>query len=177
LQPIVDEKKAEDIFLKLRKAMKIEEGKSLWQIAPRLDMKNLRENYVKQNIFKIGQLVENLHTGLLGRIIRRGANHLICVSEDKIMFKSWIQDVVETKMPNVSRKDKNVITKRGKNIFKKDLKGTVLGMNEAVVNGTTESGVRADQRLVGTDSHRQYAERLNPKSSWGKQFINKYRKK
>ena len=177
LQPIVDEKKAEDIFLKLRKAMKIEEGKSLWQIAPRLDMKNLRENYVKQNIFKIGQLVENLHTGLLGRIIRRGANHLICVSEDKIMFKSWIQDVVETKMPNVSRKDKNVISKRGKNIFKKDLKGTVLGMNEAVVNGTTESGVPADQRLVGTDSHRQYAERLNPKSSWGKQFINKYRKK
>ena len=177
LQPIVDEKKAEDIFLKLRKAMKIEEGKSLWQIAPRLDMKNLRENYVKQNIFKIGQLVENLHTGLLGRIIRRGANHLICVSEEKIMFKSWIQDVVETKMPNVSRKDKNVISKRGKNIFKKDLKGTVLGMNEAVVNGTTESGVRADQRLVGTDSHRQYAERLNPKSSWGKQFINKYRKK
>jgi len=177
LQPIVDEKKAEDIFLKLRKAMKIEEGKSLWQIAPRLDMKNLRENYVKQNIFKIGQLVENLHTGLLGRIIRRGANHLICVSEEKIMFKSWIQDVVETKMPNVSRKDKNVISKRGKNIFKKDLKGTVLGMNEAVVNGTTESGVPADQRLVGTDSHRQYAERLNPKSSWGKQFINKYRKK
>ena len=50
-------------------------------------------------------------------------------------------------------------------------------MNEAVVNGTTESGVQADQRLVGTDSHRQYAERLNPKSSWGKQFINKYRKK
>ena len=61
--------------------------------------------------------------------------------------------------------------------IKKDLKGTVLGMNEAVVNGTTESGVQADQRLVGTDSHRQYAERLNPKSSWGKQFINKYRKK
>ena len=177
LQPIVDEKKAEDIFLKLRKAMKIEEGKSLWQIAPRLDMKNLRENYVKQNIFKIGQLVENLHTGLLGRIIRRGANHLICVSEDKIMFKSWIQDVIETKMPNVSRKDKTVIAKRGKNIFKKDLKGTVLGMNEAVVNGTTESGVSADQRLVGTDSHRQYAERLNPKSAWGKQIINKYRKK
>ena len=177
LQPIVDEKKAESIYLKLRKAMKLEEGRSLWQIAPRLDWKNLRENYVKENIFKLGQLVENLHTGLLGRIIRRGTNYLICVSEDNIMFKSWIQDVVETKMPNVSPKDKHVIKKRGKNVFKRDLKGTVLGVNEAVVNGTTESGVKADKRLVGTDAHREYAERLNPKSSWGRQFLNKYRKK
>ena len=177
LQPIIDEKKAEDIFFKLRKAMKVEESRGLWKFAPKLDWKNLRENYVKEVVFNVGQLVEDLNTGMIGRIIRRGANHLICVSEDKIMFKSWIKDVIETKMPNVSRKDKNVIAKRGKNIFKKDLKGTVLGMNEAVVNGTTESGVPADQRLVGTDSHRQYAERLNPKSSWGKQFINKYRKK
>ena len=177
LQPIVDEKKAEAIYLKLRKAMKLEESKSLWQIAPRLDWKNLRENYIQENIFKLGQLVESFHTGLMGRIIRRGANYLICVSEDNIMFKSWIQDVVETKMPNVSHKDKHVIKKRGKNIFKKDLKGTVLGVNEAVVNGTTESGVEADRRLVGTDAHRKYAERLNPKSSWGRQFLNKYRKK
>ena len=93
------------------------------------------------------------------------------------MFKSWIQDVVETNMPNVAHKDKHVIKKRGKNVFKRDLKGTVLGVNEEVVNGTTESGVEADRRLVGTDSHRKYAERLNPKSSWGRQFLNKYRKK
>ena len=177
LQPIIDEKKAEDIFFKLRKAMKVEEGRSLWQIAPKLDWKNLRENYVRQKIFNVGQLVEDFNTGMIGRIIRRGANHLICVSEDKIMFKSWIKDVVETKMPNVSRKDKNVIAKRGKNIFKKDLKGTVLGMNEAVVNGTTESGVPADQRLVGTDAHRKYVETMVPQTDRAKQFINKYRKK
>ena len=150
LQPIVDEKKAEDIFLKLRKAMKIEEGKSLWQIAPRLDMKNLRENYVKQNIFKIGQLVENLHTGLLGRIIRRGANHLICVSEDKIMFKSWIQDVVET-------------TKQPTKNFSHKL--------------TKVSGVPASQREIGTDAFLKYTQSMVPGSSWGKQFINKYKKK
>ena len=28
-----------------------------------------------------------------GEIIRSGANHLICVTEDGIMFKSWIKDV------------------------------------------------------------------------------------
>jgi hypothetical protein len=40
-------------------------------------------------------LVENLNTGLIGKIIRRGTNYLICVTEDNIMFKSWIKDVSE----------------------------------------------------------------------------------
>ena len=88
---------AKEFYNTLRSSMKIEEGWSLWQIAPRLDWKNLRENYVKKNIFKIGQLVENFNTGLVGRILRRGTNHLICVTEDNIMFKSWIKDVTETK--------------------------------------------------------------------------------
>ena len=139
LQPMIDEKKAEDLYFKLRKAMKIEEGVSLWKIAPKLDWRNLRENYIKENIFKLGQLVQDLNTGLIGRILRRGANHLICVTEDHMMFKSWIKDVTETK---------KII-----------------------------SGVPADQRLVGTDALRKYTERMGPGHTWGKQFINKYRKK
>ena len=79
---------------------------------------------------------------MIGRIIRRGTNYLICVTEDNIMFKSWIKDV-----------------------------------SEAIVNGTTQSGVPADQRLVGTDAHRKYVEKLTPGSTWGLSFINKYRKK
>ena len=178
LQPIIDEKKAEDIYLKLRKAMKIQENASLWKVAPKLDWKNLRENYIQENIFKLGQLVENLHTGVVGRILRRGANYLICVTEDNMMFKSWIQDLVETKkqpMKNVAPKDRNVIRKRGENTFKKDIDGDVLNVNEQEL--TKVSGVPADQRLVGTDALKKYTENMVPGSSWGRQFINKYRKK
>ncbi len=142
LQPIVDEKKAEEIYFKLRKALKLNEGLQLWQIAPRLDWKNLRENYVKENIFKLGQLVEDRNTALVGRIIRRGTNYLICVTEDNIMFKSWIKDVMVTEQTY-----------------------------------TKVSGVPADQRLVGTDALRRYTEKLTPGSDWGRQFLNKYRKK
>jgi hypothetical protein len=71
------------------------EGYSLWEIAPKYDMKNLRENYVSGRIFKIGDIVENLNTGLIGEVIRRGTNHLICVTEEDYMFKSWIKDVTE----------------------------------------------------------------------------------
>jgi hypothetical protein len=71
------------------------EGYSLWEIAPKYDMKNLRENYLIGKIFKIGDIVENLNTGLIGEIIRRGTNHLICLTQENRMFKSWIKDVME----------------------------------------------------------------------------------
>ena len=93
----MEKKAAEDLYKNIRKAMQIKEGWNLWEIAPKFDWEGLRENYVDEKVYQIGQLVENLNTGLVGRIIRRGANHLICVAENKMMFKSWIKDVSETK--------------------------------------------------------------------------------
>ena len=131
---------ARKLFNKIRVGMNIKEDWNLWEIAPKFDWKNLRENYINNKIFNIGDVVENLNTGLIGEIIRKGTTYIICVTEDNIMFKSWIKDV-----------------------------------SEAIVNGTTQSGVPADQRLVGTDAHRKYVEKLVPGSSYGKHFINKYR--
>ena len=51
-------------------------------------------------------IVENLNTGLVGKIIRRGTNYLICVTEDNIMFKSWIRDIKEYSEVKMSRKER-----------------------------------------------------------------------
>ena len=91
----LSQKDAEELYNKIRKAMNIKEGWNLWEIAPKFDWRGLRENYIGEKIFRVGQMVENVNSGLIGRIIRRGANHLICVTEDKMMFKSWIKDVSE----------------------------------------------------------------------------------
>ena len=93
----MEKKAAEDLYKNIRKAMNIKEGWNLWEIAPKFDWEGLRENYIGEKVYQIGQLVENLNTGLVGRIIRRGANHLICVTENNFMFKSWIKDVSETR--------------------------------------------------------------------------------
>jgi len=138
----LSQKDAEELFKKIRTAMNIKEGFNMWEIAPKFDWKGLRDNYVQEKIYRVGQMVENMNNGLVGRIIRRGANHLICVTEENLMFKSWIKDV-----------------------------------SESIVNGTTQSGVPANQREVGTDAHRKYAETMVPGSSYGRHFINKYRKK
>jgi len=93
----MEKKAAEELYKNIRKAMNIKEGWNLWEIAPKFDWQGLRENYIGERIYQIGQLVENLNTGVIGRIIRRGANHLICVTENNLMFKSWIKDVSETR--------------------------------------------------------------------------------
>lgn len=92
----IEDEEARTIMSTVRRSMKLmNENWSLWQIAPKFDWKNLRENYISGNIFKINEIVENLNTGLVGKVIRRGTNHLICVTREGMMFKSWIRDVNE----------------------------------------------------------------------------------
>ena len=85
--------------MKIKAAAKVKEDFADWQIAPRYDQQTLREHYVTKKIFNIGDIVENLNTGLVGRILRRGTNYLICVTEQDNMFKSWIRDVMEAVKP------------------------------------------------------------------------------
>ena len=132
------------LFDAVRSGMKIKKKKEvaeMWEIAPKFDAKGLREQYVNGLIYRIGDVVESLHTGLIGEVVRRGTNHLICVTKENLMFKAWIRDVME-----------------------------------AVTNYSGPSGVPADQRLVGTDAHREYTMRLTGTTGI-KNFINKYKKK
>jgi hypothetical protein len=108
----LDDGDVQTLFNSVRQAMgakkqKVQkEGYSLWEIAPKYDITNLRENYLMGKIYKIGDIVENLNTGLFGEIIRRGTNHLICLTQENRMFKSWIKDVMEyteVKMDSVQR--------------------------------------------------------------------------
>ena len=142
------------IFDAVRTGMKLKkkkaaEVKELWRIAPRLDQKGLRENYVNNKIFNIGDLIESLNTGLVGRIIRRGTNHLICLTKEENMFKSWVKDVMEyTEVRMKSRmRDKN---------------------HPNMLVGTTGYRKNAQAMVPGQEKIKNFNI---------KEFINKYRKK
>ena len=141
----LDDKEARSLMNTLRKKMQVAtESWSLWQIAPKFDWRNLREHYVTGKIFNINSLVENLNTGLIGKVIRRGTNYLICVTEDNIMFKSWVRDLKEYQeksVPSKMRDEKHPNT------------------------------------LVGTDGYLKVVKDATPGNEYGKQFINKYKKK
>ena len=132
------------LFNAVQSSMKVKAKKKvaeMWEIAPKQDPRGLRENYYAGNVFNLGDIVENLNTGLVGEIVRRGTNHLICVTKENYMFKSWIRDVME-----------------------------------AVVNYPGPSGVPANEREVGTDSHRKYVMRMTGTADI-KNFINKFKAK
>ena len=164
LPPEVSRKEAMELFDVLRQSMGIEEiqqeGYDVWEIAPKFDAHTLRENYISKKIFQIGQLVENMNTGLVGRIIRRGTNYLICVTENGMMFKSWIKDMMETKKYTEVRMDSSMRDE----IHPNTLVGT-LGAFKHYASKTPGA--------IGTG-----AENLQPGGkAYGINFINKYRKK
>jgi len=108
----LDDGDTQSLFDAVRTGMGVKKMKKesyeLWEIAPRYDQRTLRERYLTGDLFKIGDIVENLNTGLIGKIMRRGTNYLICVTEQDNMFKSWIRDVMEytEKKMNSKMRDK-----------------------------------------------------------------------
>jgi hypothetical protein len=193
----MDDKATRKLFLTLRKSMKIEEGVDIWEVAPKEDIEGLRESYINNEIYNVGEYVENLNTGLVGRIIRRGANYLICVTEDNIMFKPWIKDVVESEVPSKNLKTlvKKAVKRQDNNIDgfvdKEDPKTGPYGAfipqakntpkNFRIGEWTEVSGVPADQREVGTDAFRKYVMRMTQTKKINnfnvRDFINKHKKK
>jgi len=127
----VPRKSAMELFDTVRQSMNVKEMKefwNIWEIAPKYDPENLRESYINKEIFNIGDKVENLNTGLIGRIIRRGANHLICVAENNIMFKSWVKDlreaIINSNTPSGVPSDQRLV---GTDAFRKYVETMVPG--------------------------------------------------
>ena len=58
-----------------------------------VDERSIREQYIAGDIFKNGSIIES--NGKTGQVFRRGANHLICMSEDKQVFRAWISEARE----------------------------------------------------------------------------------
>jgi nicotinamide mononucleotide adenylyltransferase len=145
MPPEMRPKDVRAIFDTVRASMGIEDQvMEVWEIAPKYDTKTLRENYITNKIYQIGQLVENLNTGLVGRIIRRGTNYLICVTENNVMFKSWIKDVMEVYQEKSMKRKMRLPDK--------------------------------PNTLVGTSGFLEFVKTKVPGNSYGKEFINKYRK-
>ena len=158
----LDDESTKKLFNTLRRKMQVKaEGFAIWQIAPKLDFKSLRENYVKENIFTIGQRVESLVTGLVGRIIRRGTNYLICVTEDNIMFKPWIKDITEYQersVPSIEREPGKPNTLMGTGGYFKYASKMTPGFDKGEETNL-QQGAKPFKGVNGMD------------------FINKYKKK
>jgi hypothetical protein len=185
----LDDADTQSLFNAVRQGMgakkKKKEVVELWQIAPKYDQQTLRENYLTGKIFRIGDIVENLNTGLIGEVMRRGTNHLIYVTEQGYMFKSWIKDLMEAdiEVPStnlkklvkkaVNRKDNNIdgfVDKEDPKVgpygaFIPQAKNIPKNFREAYQEKKVESKMRAPGKpntLVGTSGYFKYVAGMTP---------------
>jgi hypothetical protein len=64
-----------------------------WEVDYRSHKEFIREIYREGELMEEGDIVESLTSGLVGRVHRCGTNHVICVTEDGVMFKNFVHDV------------------------------------------------------------------------------------
>ena len=64
-----------------------------WEVDSREHSDYLRELYREGELFSEGDIVEHLTSGLIGEVHRCGTNHVIALTSDGIMFKSFIHDI------------------------------------------------------------------------------------
>ena len=95
-------KDKQELYNTLRGSMQVEEfsdfaevSYDLHEIAPKLDPQGLREAYFDNNLFDIGSVVENVNTGVIGKVVSRGSNYVIYVDENDNIFRSWLKDLQE----------------------------------------------------------------------------------
>ena len=67
----------------------------LYEIAPKLDPKGLREAYFDQGLYSVGTYVENINTGIVSKVVSRGSNYVISIDEHESIFRSWLKDLIE----------------------------------------------------------------------------------
>ena len=101
----MSKKDKEAMYLTLRQSMNVKESFEdfaeasyhLYEIAPKLDPQGLREAYYNTGMCEVGTFVENVNTGITGKVVSRGSNYVIYIDEHDNIFRSWLKDLVETK--------------------------------------------------------------------------------
>ena len=99
----LSKKDREALYLTLRQSMQVEESYddfaeasyAVHEIAPKLDPQGLREAYFDGDMFQVGCFLENLNTGIIGKVVSRGSNYVIYIDEHDNVFRSWLKDLVE----------------------------------------------------------------------------------
>ena len=103
----LEDKAAKELFKELRGSMQVESiedfgdvSYQLYEIAPKLDPDGLREAYYDKKIFKEGAIIENINSGITGKIVKRGVNYVIYIDEHDHVYRGWLKDLQEVSVKN-----------------------------------------------------------------------------
>ena len=58
------------------------------------EIQQIRDLYIREMIFNIGEQVHNVHLEVKGKVVRRGTNYVVLEDTNNNLHKSWIWDCV-----------------------------------------------------------------------------------
>src|SRR6056300_490170 len=100
-------KNAQDLFRNVRKGMMLAasfDADSAFRFKPfitastkeELDKMTLRDKYISEHLYDVGDIVDDMESNVTGVIIRRGTNYVTLEDEEMSLHKCWLYNIMET---------------------------------------------------------------------------------
>ena len=99
---------AQDLFKNVRKGMmlaaSLEESTGALRFKPfitastkeELNKMTLRDKYITEHLYDVGDIVDDVESNITGVIVRRGTNYVTLEDEDSKLHKCWLYNIMET---------------------------------------------------------------------------------
>ena len=125
--------KAQDLFKNVRKGMMlaasydIEEGTLRFKpfitasTKEELNKMTLRDKYISEHLYDVGDIVDDVESNITGVIIRRGTNYVTLEDEDMKLHKCWLYNIMETPVYPVKLEERSMnLKEKRKNPYDKE---------------------------------------------------------
>jgi hypothetical protein len=103
-------KNAQDLFRNVRKGMNLaasygyDGGAGALRFKPfitastkeELEKMTLRDKYISEHLYDVGDIVDDMETNVTGVIVRRGTNYVTLEDENMKLHKAWLYNIMET---------------------------------------------------------------------------------
>src|SRR5210317_2482262 len=101
-------KNAQDLFRNVRKGMNlaasVDYGAGAFRFKPfitastkeELEKMTLRDKYISEHLYDIGDIVDDVENNITGVITRRGTNYVTLEDENMKLHKAWLYNIMET---------------------------------------------------------------------------------
>ena len=117
-------KNAQDLFRNVRKGMMLAASYEVGELKfkpfvtastlEELNKMTLRDKYISEHLYDVGDIVDDVETNITGVIIRRGTNYVTLEDEDMKLHKCWLYNIMETPVYPVKLEERSMNLKESK---------------------------------------------------------------
>ena len=124
-------KNAQDLFRNVRKGMMLAASYEVGELKfkpfvtastlEELNKMTLRDKYISEHLYDVGDIVDDVETNVTGVIIRRGTNYVTLEDEDMKLHKCWLYNIMETPVYPVKLEERSMkLKEKRKNQYDKE---------------------------------------------------------